>query len=115
MSVLLVAILSGCGPSIGLKTDFKAAHFEVNKTTRTDVVNYLGLPQKILTDSEGRKHFFYEGGTHLIGTCVGCGIPSTPGLVPLMINEAQVKNGAEYVFDANELLVAKFEPKKRSK
>jgi hypothetical protein len=31
----------------------------------------------------------------------------------MMVNDAQVKNGAEYVFDENGMLVARFEPKKK--
>jgi hypothetical protein len=115
VTAFLVLALTACGPTIGLKTDFKNANFEIGKTNRDNVIEHLGLPQRMLTDSEGRQHYFYDGSTRLVGACVGCGIANAPvGLVPSLINQAGVKNGAEYVFDSNQLLIAKFEPKATS-
>jgi hypothetical protein len=109
-----VLLLAGCGPSIGLKTDFANQGFEVGRTTRDEMIERLGLPQKRVTDTEGHDHLFYEGSTRLVGTCIGCGFASTPpGIIPLMVNSAQVKNGAEYVFDEKGVLAARFEPKKK--
>jgi hypothetical protein len=108
--------LAACGPSIGLKKDFQTHAFEVGVTTRNDVVNRLGLPQKIVKDDQGREHLVYEGAAHLVGLCVGCGIPSAPGLIPSMMSESAVKNGsAEYVFDTNGVMAAKFEPSAKKK
>jgi hypothetical protein len=112
--VVSALLLAGCGPTIGLKTDFANQGFEVGRTTRDEVIERLGLPQKRTTDAEGRDHLFYEGSTRLIGSCVGCGFANAPpGVVPLMVNNALVKNGAEYVFDEKGVLTARFEPKKK--
>jgi hypothetical protein len=116
LTAISVLVLTACGTSIGVKSDFKAGHFEEQQTTRDEVVRYLGLPQKILEDDAGRKHYFYEGSASLTGLCVGCGnVSAPPGLIPALISESGVKNGAEYVFDKEGLLVAKFEPKQKAK
>lgn len=110
--VFTVNMVACAGPSIGLNTDFKDAHFQVNKTTRAEIIKRLGLPQKIMKDAQGREHFIYEGDTHLVSACIGCGDTNAGvGLIPALINESGVKNGAEYVFDTKNILVAKFEPK----
>jgi hypothetical protein len=113
MLIWPVLFLAACSTgSIGLKTDFQQANFEVGKSTKTDVVNYLGLPQKVIKDPEGREHYLYEGSTRLVGLCVGCGdTRGVPGLIPSYINQAGIENGAEYVFDLQGLLATKFEPK----
>lgn len=109
--VFAVNLVACAGPSIGLKTDFQAAKFQVNKTTRAEVINRLGLPQKIMKDSQGREHFIYEGDTHLVSACIGCGDTNTGvGVIPALINESGVRDGAEYVFDTKNILIAKFEP-----
>jgi hypothetical protein len=110
----MLMLLAGCGPSIGLKTDFANQGFEVGRTTRDEVIEKLGLPQKRQQDTDGRDHLFYAGATRLVGTCLGCGIASAPpGVLPLLVNDSVVKNGAEYVFDEKGLLTARFEPKKK--
>lgn len=110
--LVFAAMLGGCaGPGIGLNTDFRAANFQVNQTTKKEVIDRLGLPQKILKDQQGQEHFIYEGATRLVGACIGCGIVNAPvGAIPSLINESGVKNGAEYVFDAKNVLVFKVEP-----
>ncbi len=105
--------LAGCGPAIGVKTDFQAQSFEVGRTTRDDVMRKLGLPQKILKDDDGRDHLFYEGSARLLGLGIGTGVAGGPGLIPTMINQAQIKEGAEYVFNSDGVLVAKFETSKK--
>lgn len=109
--------LAACGPTIGLKKDFQTHAFEVGVTTRNDVVNRLGLPQKIMKDDQGREHLVYEGAAHMVGLCVGCGTTGAPpGMIPIMIGESAVKNGsAEYVFDTNGVMAAKFEPGAKKK
>jgi hypothetical protein len=77
------------------------------------VIEKLGLPQKRTKDAEGRDHLFYAGATRLIGACIGCGVSAPPGVIPMMINDAQLKNGAEYVFDERGVLAARFEPIKK--
>ena len=75
----------------------------------------LGLPQKILQDDDGREHRFYEGASRLVGLGIGTGIAGPPGAIPSLINTAQVNNGAEYVFNSDNVLVAKFEASKDHK
>jgi hypothetical protein len=114
--VVSLLALTACGPGIGLKTDFQNYAFEVGRTTRDEVVRQLGLPQKILKDQDGREHLLYEGSTRLLGVCIGCGDASAPaGAIPMMVNDAAVKSGAEYVFDERSVLVTKFEPRKKTK
>lgn len=110
---LTVTVISCGGPSIGIITEFQEANFQINNTTKNDVIDRLGLPQRIMKDSDGREHYIYEGTTRLVGACIGCGTPGPVGLIPALINETDVKNGAEYVFDTTNLLVAKFEPTKK--
>jgi hypothetical protein len=106
-------LLASCSTAIGLRTDFHEAKFEVNKSTKKDVVNYLGLPQRMIKDPQGRDHYIYEGATRLVGACIGCGnVNAGVGVIPSYINQTQVQSGAEYVFDKSGVLVAKFEPKK---
>jgi hypothetical protein len=112
--LLLAAALAACGGSIGLKNDFSEHHFEVGRTTRSDVIGQLGLPQQILKDEEGREHLFYEAWARDVGgTCNYCGGVTNGGQIVSKMKDAKVKNGAEYVFDATNVLVAKFEPKPR--
>lgn len=109
---LVALAVSACtGANIGLKTDFKSAQFEIGKTTRSEVISYLGLPQKSIEDPDGQTRLLYEGGSRLTGLCIGCGNASAPvGVVPYLVNDSIVKNGAEYVFDKGGILVRKTEP-----
>jgi hypothetical protein len=114
LAASLLVLLAGCGPSIGLKTDFAGQGFEIGRTTRDEVIEKLGLPQKMQKDTDGRDHLYYAGATRLVGACLGCGNVSAPiGLIPMMVNSSMVKNGAEYVFDEKGVLAARFEPKKK--
>lgn len=114
--IVPLLLLGACGPRIGVKTDFQQQAFQVGKTTRADVIKQLGLPQQILKDSDGREHLLYEGSTRLVGMCVGCGdVTGNVGIIPRMMNDSRVKNGAEYVFDLQGVLVTKFEPPAKGK
>lgn len=108
--LVILALFTGCGgPSIGLKTDFQQANFQINKSRKSDIVNRLGLPQQSLHDNEGREHYLYEGSTHLLGACIGCGnVNGSVGLIPSLMNQASIKDGAEFVFDKDEMLVAQY-------
>jgi hypothetical protein len=112
MLCLAALAVSGCtGANIGLKTDFRAARFEIGRTTRAEVIAHLGLPQKSIKDSDGHTRLLYEGGSRLTGLCVGCGNASAPvGAIPYLVNDSIVRNGAEYVFDKDGILVRKAEP-----
>ena len=113
---LLTVALAACGGSIGLKDDFAQRNFEVGRTTRSDVVAQLGLPQQILKDEEGREHLFYEARAREVGgTCSWCGGMMHGGQIASMMKDSKVKNGAEYVFDAANLLAAKLEPPRHKK
>jgi hypothetical protein len=113
-AMLLTIGLAACGGSIGLKDDFAERTFEVGRTTRSDVIAQLGLPQQILKDEEGREHLFYEARAREVGgTCSYCTPMMYGGQIASMMKDAKVKNGAEYVFDAANILVAKIEPPSR--
>jgi hypothetical protein len=114
--MFLAVALAACSGSIGLKRDFAEHNFEVGRTTRSDVVAQLGLPQQILNDEEGREQLFYEAWARDVGgTCSWCGGMMQGNQIASKMKDSKVKNGAEYVFDAGSLLVAKFEPKPRKK
>ena len=114
--MLLAVALAACGGRIGLKGDFADHNFEVGRTNRSDLVAQLGLPQQILKDEEGREHLFYEAWARDVGgTCSWCGGMTQGSQIASKMKDSKVKNGAEYVFDAGNLLVAKFEPKSRKK
>jgi len=117
VSIILTSLLLiACNATtIGLQNDFKKGNFSIGKSDRNDVVNYLGLPQKIVNDDKGNIHYLYEGETHLVGLCIGCGnVNGGVGLIPSLINQHNIENGAEYVFDPAGLLIAKFESEKHS-
>jgi hypothetical protein len=111
MYVGALFLVACTGANIGLKTDFKAAQFEIGKTSRKEVIARLGLPQKSIEDADGNSRLMYEGGARLTGLCVGCGnAAASPGALPLLVNDSIVKNGAEYVFDKTGILIGKSEP-----
>jgi hypothetical protein len=101
-------LLAGCGPSIGLKSDYQQYKFEIGRTTRDQVMASLGLPQKIVKDSDGREHFIYEKNAQEVNVCC-------PGVTPLYLTSVTRKSdeetfGAEYVFDSGGVLLGKIEP-----
>jgi hypothetical protein len=106
------ALLVGCSTgSIGVKKDIASHPFEVGKTTRTEVVNTIGLPQRMEKDDAGNDHYFYERTAHLTGMCLGCGMATnTAGILPgALVDDSQKKakkNSIEYVFNAEGTLIA---------
>jgi len=113
LSIALVALsLTGCGGTIGLRGDFAAQNFQVGQTTRSDVVARLGQPQQILKDEHGREHWFYEARSRdNAAACTWCGGMLDGTRIMSMKRQSTVKNGAEYVFDADQVLVGKSEPR----
>jgi hypothetical protein len=106
------AILAGCSSGqIGVRPDVGSQAFEVGKTTRTDVVNAIGLPQRVEKDDAGNDHYFYERSARLTGLCIGCGIAAnTTGLIPAAAVEGSKekarKNSVEFVFDTGGMLIS---------
>lgn len=108
--IILTISLTACANKIGVRKDFKQANFEVGKTTKKEVIGYLGLPHKIMKDTDGREHHFYPGAARLTGLCIGCGnVNAGVGIIPSLINQAAVEGGAEYIFNENGVLAAKYE------
>jgi hypothetical protein len=113
IACIFTFFISACtGANIGLKTDYKSANFQVGKTSRADVIAYLGLPQKSLKDPDGQLHLLYERSSKLTGLCGGSkcgGLSGQLGGVEALISDAANRDGAEYVFDTNGILIRKSE------
>jgi len=109
--VTAVVMLSGCSTgSIGVRSDVGSQPFEAGKTTRTDVVNKIGLPQNVEKDDAGNDHYFYERSAHLTGMCLGCGVVgNTNGAIPAAAIEHSKakakKNVVEFVFNPEGTLI----------
>jgi hypothetical protein len=110
----IVALLVGCSTgSIGVKSDVGSHPFEVGRTTRTDVVNTIGLPQRMEKDEAGNDHYFYERSAHLTGMCLACGdVTNSAPLVPAMAidysKDKARKNAIEFVFNPEGTLINGF-------
>ena len=107
-----LAVLAGCSTgSIGVKSDVGSHPFEVGKTTRTEVVNAIGLPQSVQQDDAGNDHYFYEKTAHLTGMCLGCGFANnTGGIIPAAAIDSSKakaqKNAVEFVFNPAGTLIS---------
>lgn len=110
-ALAVTALLVGCSSgSIGVKPDVGSHLFEVGKTTRTEVVNRIGLPQRIEKDEAGNDRYFYEKSAHLTGMCLGCGmVGNTSGVIPAAAvqnsKDKAKKNAIEFVFNAEGTLI----------
>ena len=111
-ALVATAMLVGCSTgSIGVKPDVGSQLFEVGKTTRTEVVNKIGLPQRIEKDEAGNDHYLYERSAHLTGMCLGCGmVGNTSGAIPAAAvqnskNKAK-KAAVEFVFNTEGTLIS---------
>jgi len=107
----ILALLAGCSSgTIGVKPDIAAHHLEVGKSTRTEVVNAIGLPQRVAKDAAGNDHYFYERSARLIGMCLGCGyVDNSLGAIPAAAiqssNDKARKTAIEFVFNAEGTLI----------
>jgi hypothetical protein len=105
--IILATILAACASQIGLKQDVNLDTFAFGKSTKLDVVNAFGLPQKIVRDDAG-EHYFYEKSARLISMCLGCGQLANPtGAVTDSARSAQSSGSDrfEFVFDAKGVLI----------
>lgn len=98
---------------IGLNRDFQKGNFKVGKTTKSQVVDYLGLPQYIEKNKNGTVRFIYPGEALLTGMITGGGNTS-PGLLEASANAEDVEQGAKYIFNSKGILIKKVEPKIKS-
>ena len=111
-ALVVTAMLAGCSTgSIGVKPDVGTHLFEVGKTTRVEMVNRIGLPQRIEKDEAGNDHYFYERSAHLTGMCLGCGmVGNTSGAIPAAAvqnsKDKTKKNAVEFVFNAEGTLIS---------
>lgn len=113
-SIFAAAVLAACSTaSIGVRSDIQAGAFEVGKTTRAQVIEAIGLPQRVEKDAAGNEHYFYERKAHLTGMCLGCGVASNnSGIIPAAAIESSKqkakKNAVEFVFDPEGTLINGF-------
>ena len=109
---VLAALLAGCSTgSIGMRKDLDQQHFEVGKTSRAEVVNAIGLPQRMEKDAAGNEHYYYERSARLTGMCVACGMANnTGGFVTGSSIESSRKNAIttsiEFVFSSDGTLIS---------
>lgn len=104
-------VLSSCaGPGIGVKNNFHEVGFTLNKALKKDVLEVLGLPQKIEKDPDGKERFIYAGDARMVGLCVRCSQGMGPAVIPSAIYNSTLKRGAQYVFNPAGVLVEKYEP-----
>jgi hypothetical protein len=111
LGAILGGTLAGCSSGqIGVRPDVGQQAFEVGKTTRMDVMNTIGLPQRVEKDDAGNDHYFYERSARLTGLCIACGMPgNTTGIIPAAAvqgsKEKALRNAVELVFDTNGMLI----------
>ena len=96
--------------AIGLNRDFHKGQFTIGKTTKNDVVNFLGLPQKMENKENGTVQFIYDGEAVLTGMSTGSGAGG-PGLIQALMNDSDVSRRAKYTFSNKGVLMKKVEPK----
>lgn len=119
--ILLVAVvgLSACVSNMASKVDLSSTDFVVGQTTSKEILNTLGLPEKVVRDKDGTEQYFYAGAARLTGFTVGNaggGVYNTgPGVLDYAISESMVRDGAVYQFDKNGILINENSPRTRSK
>lgn len=108
---ITVAISCVTTTEIGLNRDFHKGKFTIGKTTKNDVVNFLGLPQKMIKGKKGTVRYIYVG--EALITSVNTGGPGEGhvGWLSAGSNRDEVENGAKYTFNRNGILIKKIEPK----
>jgi len=118
-SIALLAIvttLPACTPNLASKADLKTVTFTLNQTTKKEVVNYLGLPERISRNQEGFELFYYAGDAKLTGFIVSNGVavlPAPPGILDSAIADSKVGDGAIFTFNAKGVLVSEESPRTR--
>ena len=117
ISLVLLSITVGIScvttTEIGLNRNFHKGNFIVGKTTKSEVVDFLGLPQKMEKMKNGMVRFVYHGEAVLTSVITGSG-PSSPSLLAASSNESDVSRGATYTFNGKGILLKKVEPKSRT-
>ena len=110
VGLFLLFLLSACSGK-GSKNNYDEINFEIGEATKTQVVNHLGLPQKIQRDRSGYEHYIYEGKRHLSKICTDCEeseIDYDGDKLPVMIRHALLGIGVEFVFNNKSILISKF-------
>jgi hypothetical protein len=111
VAVTVCVLLAACAATdMGIKPLTAQMQFDIGNTTRSDVINALGLPQEITRGADGNDTYWYEPTAKLSGLCVGCGFSSntagaaTGALVESSTAEAK-RARAKLVFDSNGMLI----------
>lgn len=108
--LILLFLLSACSGK-GSNRNYDENNFIIGEATKTQIVNRLGLPQKIQRDRSGYEHYIYEGRRHLSKICTDCDdseADSDVDKIPVMIRHALLGIGAEFVFNNKSILISKF-------
>jgi hypothetical protein len=106
LMVLVLLQLSACG-AIGVNKNPDEIPVVVGQTTKSQVIEILGLPQDLVNERNGNQHLIYDDGTRLSGLCIGCGNVNAKSLVSHLSSGATV-DSVEFVFDSSGILIGKY-------
>lgn len=119
VSVLSILSLTACVSNLTTKEDLSSTNFVVGQTTKKEVLDHLGLPEKVIRSDDGGEQYFYAWAATLTGFTVGTaggGVYNTgPGALDTAINSSMVENGAIFRFDKHGVLISENSPKTRNK
>ena len=106
----------GCAASIDRDVPFQESAIEVNRSEKKDVINSIGLPDKIKRGKEGTEYWYYFNGATDTISVVPMIIPGV-ATVPISVkHEEQDKqrNNADFifVFDNKNILIDLIKRKK---
>jgi len=106
--------ITACNKSaIGVASNFKQGNFIVGKTTKSEIIDHLGLPQNVEKDKQGFEHLLYLGGEQHLGHCEYCTHAVGRSFVPAIKDKVADHNGAEYIIDKKGILMKKMESSRR--
>ena len=114
---MVIVSMVGCTPNLASKTDLKTTNFSIQKTTKKDVVNVLGLPESITRGADGLETFYYPGDAKLSGFIVSSGGSvhfAPPGLLDSAIGDSKVGDGATFTFNSDGILMIENSPRIRA-
>ena len=114
--VLIISTMTACVTTteIGLNRNFSKGNFIVGKTTKSEVVDFLGLPQKIEKGDHSTERFIYPGEALITNVMTGSGNNGHVFGLSAGVNEDEVENGAVYTFSQKGILINKHEPKEHA-
>jgi len=117
ISMTVIVSMGGCTPNLASKADLKTANFSIQKTTKKDVVHFLGLPESITRGADGLETFYYPGDAKLSGFIVSSGGSvrfAPPGPLDSAIGDSKVGDGATFTFSTDGILITEDSPRTRA-